>query len=153
MAFVTFLRQEGYERCCTYVETSKNLVGQVKQNPSGRKLEFLGKLLEVQAAQEPSDIIWENLEVEADQKTKNKVKVYGTLAIIFIIIFLLFLQIKEQSTSAGKMFPPQTDCRNQGNMFQDQKEWESFAAIDKKHALNSEGLLIYHCYCQKYSTL
>ena len=59
-AYVTFLRQEGYERCCKYVETTKTFMGDIKPNKSGIALKLQGEVLEVTPAVEPSDVIWEN---------------------------------------------------------------------------------------------
>ena len=59
-AFLTFQSQEGYERCMEHVTTKRNFLGQIEYNDSLYALTFLDEKLEVKAATEPSDIIWEN---------------------------------------------------------------------------------------------
>jgi hypothetical protein len=63
-AFVSFNSQEGHERCMEYVFTTKNFLGQVIYNESLYALTLLDEKLEVKEATEPSDLIWENLQVD-----------------------------------------------------------------------------------------
>ena len=72
-AFVTFNTQEGYERCLQEFETSHTMFGYpiyhrhmrgALKNSNGFKLFEDEEDLEVFPAKEPSNIIWENLQID-----------------------------------------------------------------------------------------
>ncbi len=63
VAFVTFNSQEGYERCINHMESTKNFYGEPIYNESGHGFKLFDEEQEVYAANEPSNIIWENLEI------------------------------------------------------------------------------------------
>jgi hypothetical protein len=62
MAYVTFQDQEGHERCLKNFETDRSYAGHPVWNKS--KLTFSNCPLSVEQATEPTNIIWENLEVD-----------------------------------------------------------------------------------------
>ena len=59
-AFITFTSSEGYERCEKYL-FQRDPSGKVNHNY--RKLKLLGEDVVLTAAPEPSNIVWENLDV------------------------------------------------------------------------------------------
>jgi len=59
-AFITFASSEGYERCAKYL-FKEDILG--KQNKNCKKLKLLGEEVVLSAAPEPSNIVWENLDV------------------------------------------------------------------------------------------
>ena len=60
MAFVTFINQEGYERCIQNFETSNGFFGNISSSENGKRFKLYDQTLECVAAPDPSDIIWEN---------------------------------------------------------------------------------------------
>lgn len=61
IAFITFTTQEAAERCYKYL-LKADPVSKVK-NQNLKEFMLLGDKADIRAASEPSNIIWENLEV------------------------------------------------------------------------------------------
>lgn len=76
IAFLTFEEQEGYDQACKYLAKE-------------RKVEFLGKLADVKAAPEPTNIIWENKGIT--KKTRQVRMVLITIACIVLLAVAAFL--------------------------------------------------------------
>jgi len=106
--FVTFSTQEGYERCINHFETKETAFGypiyrkdmkkdtlplkvavdeesKVKEDECEDGFTLFGEEQAVQAAFEPSNIIWENLEIPVKTRNRNK------CIVLFIISFLLLI--------------------------------------------------------------
>lgn len=69
--FITFNTQEGLERSLNYLcendftgHKNKDREEYYKKNPHKMKFELFGESPVVTSAPEPSNIIWENLEIE-----------------------------------------------------------------------------------------
>jgi hypothetical protein len=86
-AFITFLSQEGYDRCSKYISKSKTVPF----------MELYGEKVHFRAAPEPSNIIWENLEITGPTMKKREA-IAGFWIIIFIVIcFLAITALKAYS--------------------------------------------------------
>lgn len=106
-AFVTFTSQEGYERCSEFLAAR---LENGLPNPKMRSLEFLGEDAQIAAAPEPSNVIWENLEVSRKEINKRKC-IAGIIVSIFIFCtFLLFTYLKTKSGRNKLKYPSTVDC-------------------------------------------
>jgi len=64
------------------------------------------------AAPEPSNIVWENLEVRLSEQRKRKVVAFICITIFIILTFLLFTVLKSANGKNKLKYPPRTDCDN-----------------------------------------
>ena len=109
-AFVTFNSQEGFERCINHMGCTKDLFEFPVYNPSGSSLRLLGEEQEVFEASEPSDIIWENLEISVPRLNCNIFfAAFGNLAVLAVIL-LGVIVLKTYSTASAKQFPISNNC-------------------------------------------
>jgi hypothetical protein len=87
-AFITFDTQEGHERASN-LKGKKNWLRKLVD----AKYRFQGELMEIKAAHEPTNIIWENRDVSASTRLWRKfgiailvgIILYGTLNLFFIL--------------------------------------------------------------------
>ena len=117
------------------------------------KVELFGENTTIAEAPEPSNIIWENLEVG---KTKQDTRGFAVGLLIAFFIFLTFLLFATLKTAAGEnnvKYPRQIDCSHIASEFQDDIEsLAEFALADKNATLEFKGAGIYQCYCQTNSS-
>lgn len=145
-AFVTFANQEAFERCITYFETGKDFL----DYPTFQKRAFMlfGERLEVSQAPEPSNLIYENFEIDTKQRNKNKLKVFSLIALFFVGVFMLFAQIKGNVSDTLLKYPPNMDCKTFDYI--EPERYQNLASEDMEHTLQMQGNGLYMCYCNKY---
>jgi hypothetical protein len=114
---------------------------------------MLADTCHVAAAPEPTNIVWENLEVSRRKRNINKV-IVGFFIILFIIaMFLLFGVLKSQSAKNKIKYPASTDCESISTMFVGNiANCEKEAEYDKSSTENNNGLGYYQCYCKLHSS-
>lgn len=66
--------------------------------------------LEVMAAHEPSNIIWENLEIDSKQRNKNKCKAFIIIGVMLIVILCGVIYLKVIGSAANQKYPKSHDC-------------------------------------------
>lgn len=109
-AFVTFNSQEGLERCVNHMGCEKDLFGSPVYNPSGNGLRLLGEEQEVFEASEPSDIIWENLEIPQARLNCNICLAAFVNLVVLAVILAGVIVLKTYSTASAKQFPISNNC-------------------------------------------
>lgn len=114
-AYITFERVEAYERCEKHLFKYQVLNG--KKNPEYETLELFGEPVQMEAAPEPSNVVWENLEVRSSQQRNRKIFAFICIAIFIILTFLLFTVLKSANGKNKLKYPPRTDCENIYNQF------------------------------------
>ena len=92
-AFVTFTNQEAKERCVRYFYEKDPYTG-ADQTDNFIGLQSLGIELEVTDPSEPSDYMFENLEISDNQVKCNECKLYMYLSICVVFAFVLFTFLK-----------------------------------------------------------
>ena len=111
----------------------------------------------IEAAPEPSNIVWENLESTAVKRASRK---FCVIVIICIFIFLTFLLYSALKSKAGKnklMYPVRTDCDGLAQLFTgadgkvDLEAYKRHAEHDKEETGQFRGAGYYMCYCKKNS--
>ena len=135
-AFITFNTQEGYERCnnSLFIRTTAGL----KNKNRDQTFTLMSQSKpEVQDAPEPTNVIWENLEVSKREMTKRKCYV-GTVIVLFVIVtFLFYTFLKTYSGQSKKQFPASINCKSVGSMFTSQADYKTYAELDKPATLES----------------
>ena len=103
-AFISFEKQEGYERALKLWPKPK------KNDPMNNSNTFLKEQIKIQAAPEPSNILWENIHVIS--KVKNRRYCAVTLIIAFLLMgmFVLFTLLDVISVRNLMRYPSSTDC-------------------------------------------
>lgn len=99
-AFITFRTHEGYERCCKFMSNQKN----------AKKMTIFGQPVQFREATEPSNIIWENLEVTKATQKKRKVKVSIAILMFIVACFFLFVGLKATSGKNKQKYPVRVEC-------------------------------------------
>ena len=85
-AFVTFSSQEGYERCIKHMSCETDFLGYPVFNPSEPGFKLLDQEQVIKEAHEPSNIIWENLEIPQSVRNRRKI---GAFLMVCIILFII----------------------------------------------------------------
>ena len=68
--------------------------------------------LEVLAAREPSNIIWENLEINNKQRLKNKCRAFCIVGFMLIVILCGVIYLKVIGSAANQKYPKSNNCIN-----------------------------------------
>ena len=107
-AYVTFIHQEGQVRC-THHYNNEHVFKLLGDNPK------------IDRAPEPSDIIWENLEITPRKMMMAKIRYYfiHTLILGFSLGFFSFL--KEEKNLIKNKYKDNYDCNSINNLFGDLK--------------------------------
>lgn len=114
-AFIIFTNQEANERCQNYLHRS---IGG-KRNKNRKNFKFLGDIPIFKDAPEPTNIIWENLEITPAQGRRRKCFTYMVILIFIFSVFLLFTFLKSRSGKNKLMYPVSTDCKAIQSLFTD----------------------------------
>lgn len=146
-AYVTFTTQEGLERCLVHL-SDELPSGAVNHNR--KEFRFLGEDAKIDAAPEPSNIIWENLEVSDAQINTRKCITGMIIAVFIFLTFLLFTYLKTQSGKNKLKYPSSIDCKSIYSMFSDEPKFRKYAEIDREDTANYHGEGYYMCYCKMY---
>jgi len=131
--FVTFNTQEGYERCINHFETKETAFGypiyrkdmkkeaslpkvavdeesKVKLDESEDGFTLFGEEQAVQAAFEPSNIIWENLEIPIKTRNRNKCIVLFIVSFLLLFILVAVAALKVWATQYSLKYPKDWEC-------------------------------------------
>ena len=94
-----------------------------EQNSIRKKkyFELLGEKMVVEAAPDPSDIIWENLAVTKRAQMKNKYSIFTFIFFVILGIFVLFAILKQISVVQMKNYPARTNCEEIDRIYTDEK--------------------------------
>ena len=118
-AFVTFTTQEGKERFGKY--NSKKLPSGAL-NHNYKPFVLLGNETEVRFCNEPSDIIWENLE-HSNIGRKSRECLAGIGIFLFLICTtIVFSLLRRRAGQATDMYPSGTPCDSINKLFHDPNE-------------------------------
>ena len=126
-AFVTFSNQEGFERC------SKNLCQLTESGERNRKIKkwkLLGSTAKLNYAPEPSNIIWENLEISGFRMKCKRCQVYAIVLAFLVGMFILFSILKSVSGKNKLKYPATVNCEHLDALFDSQSEYLQFAGND-----------------------
>ena len=107
-AFITFESTEGYERCVKYLCKHGTFSGE--SNASYKPLPLLGENMHMNEAPEPSNVIWENLDVSKNTHRKRKIIVAIVIAIFIILTLILFSYLKGFAGINNLKYPPEIKC-------------------------------------------
>lgn len=105
--FVTFETQEGFDRC-EYWLFNKTREG--KKNKHFIETKLQGHKAAVASANEPTDIIWENLQFTKMFMRKCQCKVFVIILLVVICIFLLFTALKSTAGKNKTKYPQSINC-------------------------------------------
>ena len=105
--FITFETEDGIDRCENYLFKYEQ---DGSKNKYFKPMKMLDVDVEVCRANEPSDIIWENLEYSWHYMKKMQVFV-GIIILIFIALsFFLFTYLKSTAGKNKMKYPTDVDC-------------------------------------------
>ena len=104
--FATFETEEGLQRALVYSD--------IKECP--KQQSFLGEDLDIQAASEPTDIIWENRQYEPRERTFKRVIVWIIITIMLSLSAGLIYKMTLIANGSKFMFP-KVDCANTASSF------------------------------------
>jgi hypothetical protein len=99
VAFITFKNQEGIERCINYAQSDFNMAS-LPVFKKSHHFEILGKQMECVQAPEPSDLIWENLQISQDHKNRNKIVIITAKTLFLIGVFVIFIYLEQYVVSS-----------------------------------------------------
>ena len=106
-AFITFVEQEGNERCEEYL-MRKTRSGKI--NKGFRTFKILGDDSRIEDAVEPSNVIWENLEVPGKEHLKRKIIVGLIFCVLMFLVASFFTYLKSDLAQVRLMYPLSRDC-------------------------------------------
>lgn len=154
-AFVTFTEQEAYERCENYLFKYKLTDG--SYNTDYTELNFMDEATQIEAAPEPSNVIWENLEVTPYQRVTRKSGAVLVMVAFLFITFIIYSALKSSAGANQLKYPTRTDCGALDGPFTgaDGKvkvdEFKAYAQFDREATAAGRGAGFYMCYCKTYS--
>ena len=73
--------------------------------------------MRVDEAPEPSNIIWENLEIESDYSRSCEIIVYFVIFIILLMIFIFYCWLQGVVVSNQKKYPRDFECAAVDSLF------------------------------------
>lgn len=103
-AFISFEKQEGYERALKLWPKPK------KNDSMNNSNTFLKEQIRIQAAPEPSNILWENINVISKVKNRRYCFVSMIIAVLLLGMFVLFTLLDVISVKNLMRYPSSTDC-------------------------------------------
>jgi len=105
--FVTFESQEGFDRCEYYLFQRSR---EGKKNKHLKHTMLMGHRAHVNSANEPSDIIWENLQFTKMFMRKCQTKVFFVILIFVLLTFVLFSLMKSTAGKNKAKYPSSINC-------------------------------------------
>ena len=117
VAFVIFTTQEARERCLNAFESSLDLLHKPKFKDNDHQLELFNEPIPTIPAPEATNIIWENLSITDHQTFRNKIIIMTVITVILLVIFSIFIYLKQFASQNLAMSPNDTNCESIGNMF------------------------------------
>jgi len=125
-------------------------------------LKILGENTLVQEAPEPTNIIWEHLEIPLGVQEKRTWGVFAMIGVLIFCAFLLFTLLKATSGNNKLKYSDKINCNNIDNQFgleydeddnlQENILYYTYAAFDRQPTLDQNGAGIYQCYCETFSS-
>ena len=106
-AFVTFTNQEGKER---FGKHNSKYLPSGANNPDYKPFKLLGEDAEVKICNEPSDIIWENLEFSKLQRASRTCLVTLAITLFLIATFIVFAFLRSYAGLFADKYPSSTSC-------------------------------------------
>ena len=121
-------------------------------NPNGHGLMLFGEEQEVFESSEPSNIIWENLEVPQTRRNFN-ICLTAT-AMLFILGFICVgtIAAKLVAAAATRQYPISTLCDKIIEGFDTVDQFKLYALNDKENTIRFQGYGVYQCYCKYHSS-
>ena len=149
-AFVTFTTQEAKERALKYL-SKKNENGTDNGDfTDGFKSSDIE--LEVVDAPEPSNILWENLQVSKTMEKINQGAVYFAITIILVIVFVIMAFLKRATAENMQKYPSRTPCAGISSLYEGAEEnYAKAATLDMQPTFDKVGGGYYQCYCKHFS--
>lgn len=131
--FLTFENEEGISRALKYDEA-------VDADPALADFKFwLGdETIEIQAASEPSDIIWENRAFTPNQRRVKAAIVFVIIAILLIGSGVLIFWLSDYSTKMINKYPI-TDCAPLSDLTEDQFQQSAYLEWTLNNNLAADG--------------
>lgn len=129
-----------------------------KKNEKYTEFDIMDQKVKFVDAPEPSNVIWENLEVTSRQRTSRKCGVGMVIFVFLIFTFVMFSLLKSTSGANKLKYPDYQDCPGIQQLFEkpdktiDVATFELFAQNDKDLTLISRGTGYYQCYCKLHSS-
>ena len=133
------------------METEYDYFGYPVFNPSKPGFKVLGTQQMVEKAQEPSNIIWENLGIPTKVKNRRKIAVSIIIIVFLICILGCVGYVKILSARTRLRYPLINNCDKIEKQFKNKDEWLGFAIKDKQATMIFQGYGHYQCYCEKFS--
>ena len=84
----------------------------------------------VEAAPDPSDIIWENLSITKKTQLNNKYVIYGFISVVIFVIFVLFAILKQINVMQLNNYPARTNCEEIDRVYKDEDTYLLYASRD-----------------------
>ena len=109
-AFVTFNNEESYTRCLEDYSGSGSMLGSYFQSRNLRWEQTAP--LKVSAAPEPSNIIWENLEITPNQRRAREFLSGCVMILLLLVSFAVVLAAKTAETNFKEGLPTSKSCNN-----------------------------------------
>lgn len=121
-------------------------------NSNYEPLKSFGVTMPVEVAPEPSNIVWENLEISDYNIRRNEFRVYFLISAVLIAIFFMSLGIKAITNQNMEKYPLRTKCDAIMSLFAkndklDMEYFRKYAQIDMRATLKGGGAGFYQCFC------
>jgi hypothetical protein len=146
-AFITFTNDEAYELANDHLFKTTQAGF---PNEKYEKFSLFGSEPVFYDAPEPTNIIWEHLDVTPKVRSFNTRK---SVAIIFLVLMGTFVFFTILKTKSGenkvKYSGPAGQCTIIGETMKENKEYFHLAKMDKAPTEKKEGLGYYKCFCDK----
>jgi hypothetical protein len=91
-------------------------------NEEYQEIRILDEAVILEAAPEPSNIVWENLEVNKQEQNKRALFSIILIAIFVFLTFLLFTVLKSESGKNKLKYPTRTNCGSIDSQFVDDQD-------------------------------
>ena len=113
---------------------------------------LFGEEQEVFEASEPSNILWENLEVPQSRRNRNLCLTVTAMLIILFVLCAGTIAAKLVAAGSTRQYPLSTKCERVVEHYQIVEQLKTYALEDKKNTLKYQGYGIYQCYCKLHSS-
>lgn len=138
--------------------------------PGGFK--SLGVEIQIEDPPEPSDVLFENLEISENQRRRNKCLLYLFLFITVLIGLAIFTYLYMYASETSKKYPQPFNCKSVYSIFiktkqsdltddffeykfnnKSKKLFKNYAEKDKKFVDEYKAGGFFQCYCDKFGSL
>jgi len=112
---------------------------------------LLGSKLVLDKADEPGNIIWENLDSTMRERRCRMCWVFTLMSLFIVGMFIGFSFLKQSSVEFLKKYPPQK-CAQTNAMYENVGDsgitYKNMAQIDKDYTQSQVGTGAYQCFCE-----